>query len=247
MVHLQGIDTKIKKAYLYRIEHSTAIGATATRPRSIEDPWHTPPESPYPREGAYRHLDGGPCGTSLSEHENPHPSNTGRYDGSRSFHEHRVRRREGWFTDLQAAKQEAAASGKPLLMHFSGSDWCGACMQVDKDILQQDAFKSYAKEKWVLVELDYPRDQSKQSKATIEQNRTLLKPYGIRGYPSVVLADSAGLPFATIIYRRDGPEAHVQRLDALLANQKRAMMDLRRRAGRRGSIKRSGSSPCWKR
>jgi len=32
-----------------------------------------------------------------------------------------------WLTDLEEAKKESATSNKPILIYFTGSDWCPPC------------------------------------------------------------------------------------------------------------------------
>ena len=39
---------------------------------------------------------------------------------------------EGWMTDFEAAQVKAKAENKPMLLDFTGSDWCGWCIKLDK-------------------------------------------------------------------------------------------------------------------
>ena len=126
---------------------------------------------------------------------------------------------EGWTSDFAAAKKQATESKKDLLMDFTGSDWCGWCIKLDKEVFSQDAFKAGVKETLVLVELDYPRDKSKLSEETKKQNEELAKKYPVSGYPSIILADSDGKPYAATGYQAGGPEAYVKHLDGLRAKK----------------------------
>jgi thioredoxin-related protein len=127
---------------------------------------------------------------------------------------------EGWSTDYEAARREAANSDKVMLINFTGSESCAYCIQLHDEIFQKEVFKRYAKDKFVLLELDYPLDKSKQSAATIGQNQMLMDKYGVQGFPTILLADAKGLPFATTAYKPGGAESYVKMLDALLANKK---------------------------
>lgn len=124
---------------------------------------------------------------------------------------------DGWMTDFEAAKQKAAAENKALLVDFTGSDWCGWCIKLVDEVFKHDAFKQGVADKFVLVELDYPRDKSKVDEATQKQNEALKEKYFIQGYPTILLLDSEGLPFAQTGYQAGGPEKYVAHLDALLA------------------------------
>ncbi len=120
---------------------------------------------------------------------------------------------EGWTSDFEAAKKEAAKSGKDLLVDFTGSDWCGWCIKLNKEVFQHDEFKDGVKDSFVLVELDFPRDKSIISDETLAQNKELGKKYAVRGYPTILLLDAEGRPYAKTGYRKGGPEAYVAHLN----------------------------------
>lgn len=126
---------------------------------------------------------------------------------------------EGWSSDFAAAKKEAAASKKDLLIDFTGSDWCGWCIKLNKEVFSHEPFKAGVKDKFVLVELDYPKDKSKLSAETIKQNEELKEKYAIEGYPTILLADADGKPYAKTGYQKGGPEAYVKHLDELRATK----------------------------
>jgi thioredoxin-related protein len=122
---------------------------------------------------------------------------------------------EGWISDFEAAKKQAAAEKKDLLLDFTGSDWCGWCIKLNDEVFKKDEFKKGVKDKFVLVELDFPQDDSKLSEATKKQNAELQSKYGIEGFPSIVLCDATGKPFAKTGYAEGGPEKYVAALDDL--------------------------------
>jgi thioredoxin-related protein len=122
---------------------------------------------------------------------------------------------EGWTSDFEAAKKEAADSKKDLLIDFTGSDWCGWCIKLNKEVFSHEPFKVGVKDKFVLVELDYPKDKSKLSDATLKQNEELGKKYQVAGYPTILLCDAGGKPYAATGYRPGGPEEYVKQLDEL--------------------------------
>lgn len=125
-----------------------------------------------------------------------------------------------WMTDYAAAKKKAAETKKDLLLEFTGSDWCPPCMELTKEVLSQDAFTSGAETKFVLVVLDYPRDESKLTEQLKEQNARLATQYGIEAFPTVVLADAAGRPYARTGFQPGGPDAYLKHLDELQALRK---------------------------
>lgn len=122
---------------------------------------------------------------------------------------------EGWSNDFEAAKKEAESGKKDLLIDFTGSDWCGWCIKLNKEVFQHDEFKTGVKDKFVLVELDFPNDKSKLSEATQKQNAELQKKFAVRGFPTILLCDATGKPYASTGYKDGGPVKYVENLDSL--------------------------------
>lgn len=130
---------------------------------------------------------------------------------------------EGWSSDFEAAKKQAAEGKMDLLIDFTGSDWCGWCIKLVDEVFSKDAFKSGVKGKFVLVELDFPRDEAKLDDKTKAQNAKLQEQFGIQGFPTIVLADAEGRPYASTGYQEGGPEKYVGHLDEL--RKKRGVRD----------------------
>ena len=120
-----------------------------------------------------------------------------------------------WHTDFDAAKTLAAKEGKDLLVDFTGSDWCGWCIKLRKEVFDQEAFKKGVFDHFVLVELDFPRDRSKLSKETRAQNEQLKNRFAIRGFPTILLCDAEGRPYARTGYQPGGGEKYLAHLKTL--------------------------------
>jgi len=122
-----------------------------------------------------------------------------------------------WMTDFEAAKQKAAAENKDLLVNFTGSDWCSWCIKLVDEVFKHDAFKKGVADNFVLVELDFPQDKSKLDESTQKQNEMLQEKYSIQGFPTILLLDDQGRPYAQTGYQAGGPEKYLAHLDKLLA------------------------------
>lgn len=95
-----------------------------------------------------------------------------------------------WLTDFEAAKKEAAASKKPLLMYFTGSDWCAPCKMLKEDFFNTDAFEEKAKH-FVLLMVDMPRRLDIITPEQRLKNKVLVKKYNRKGsYPNIVALNS---------------------------------------------------------
>lgn len=99
-----------------------------------------------------------------------------------------------WFTNFEKGKNEAASSHKLIVLNFSGSDWCGPCIRLKKEIFESDAFEDYSAEKLVLVNADFPRYKKHQlSKEQVKENEMLAEKYNSAGrFPFTVLLDTDG-------------------------------------------------------
>lgn len=128
---------------------------------------------------------------------------------------------EGWLTDFEKAKTQAKEENKHILIDFSGSDWCGWCIKLDKEVFQKDEFKAYAKDNLVLVLADFPRDKSKVSEVTAAQNEKLAKEFGVRGFPTVFVLAPDGSTVGKTGYQAGGPDAYVEHLKKIIADAKK--------------------------
>jgi protein disulfide-isomerase len=122
-----------------------------------------------------------------------------------------------WLMDFEKAKKIATEQGKPILADFSGSDWCGWCIKLDKEVFSKQVFKDYAKDNIVLFLADYPRNKP-QPKQIIEQNKQLQSQYGIRGFPTVLVMASDGRVIGNTGYKRGGPATYVEHLKQIIGD-----------------------------
>lgn len=124
-----------------------------------------------------------------------------------------------WTENFADAKARAAKEGKDLLIDFTGSDWCGWCIKLKDEVFKQEAFKNEAPKHFILVELDYPR-KKEQSPEIKKQNEALKAEFGIKGYPTIFLADANGKPYARTGYKPGGPEKYLESLMSLKTQKK---------------------------
>jgi thioredoxin-related protein len=125
-----------------------------------------------------------------------------------------------WLTDFEEARKTAAEKKLPILADFSGSDWCGWCIKLDKEVFSQKEFKDFAKDNFVLFLADFPRSK-KQDEKIKKQNNELMKKHKIKGFPTVLLMDAEGKVLATTGYQPGGAPAYIQHLKELLSGWKK--------------------------
>ncbi len=124
-----------------------------------------------------------------------------------------------WETDFKRASTKAERSSKYMLLFFSGSDWCGWCKKLNKEVFKKNAFKKYARKNLVCVMVDFPQKKS-QSKKLKKQNQDLAEKFGVTGYPSLFILSPQGDLVAKTGYSAAGAKEYVQQLQGVIEQHK---------------------------
>jgi len=99
-----------------------------------------------------------------------------------------------WETDFEKAKEEAKSEHRCILLNFSGSDWCGPCIRMHKEIFESTTFTDYSSEHLVLVNADFPRlKKNSLSPDQQKKNDQLADTYNSEGkFPLTLLLTADG-------------------------------------------------------
>jgi thioredoxin-related protein len=124
---------------------------------------------------------------------------------------------QNWKNNLEEAKSIASRENKPIILVFSGSDWCGPCIKLDRNIWQSDEFKKEANSKWVLVKADFPKKKANQlSETQTKINKLLAEKYNPNGnFPLVVVLDKDLKVTGMTTYKNISPEDYIALLHSL--------------------------------
>ena len=95
-----------------------------------------------------------------------------------------------WHTDVNKASELAIKNKKPLMLFFTGSDWCGWCIKLQTEVFKTPEFIKWANANVTLVELDFPK-RKQLAPELAQQNREFEQMFAIRGYPTVWLVSPA--------------------------------------------------------
>jgi thioredoxin-related protein len=101
---------------------------------------------------------------------------------------------QGWHTNLEEAERLAQKEHRHILLNFSGSDWCGPCILLRKDILDKPAFLQLADTALVLVNADFPREKKNQLSPDQQRlNEQMADQYNPHGqFPLTLLLTAEG-------------------------------------------------------
>lgn len=120
--------------------------------------------------------------------------------------------RSEWFENHEPAKARARETGRPILVNFTGSDWCGYCIRMREEIFDTGIFAAWAKDRFVLLECDFPRSRSLPPEVA-KQNEELADRYQIRGFPTILVLDDQGQVLAASGYKRGGAASWIAKLE----------------------------------
>lgn len=122
---------------------------------------------------------------------------------------------EEWLTDYAKALGQAKSQNKPVLINFTGSDWCGWCIKLDKEVFSVKDFKSYAAQKLVLLKIDFPRTKA-QADAEKVKNEKLATQYNVQGFPTIIVLKPDGSKAGVLGYMPGGPQSFIKALEKVV-------------------------------
>lgn len=124
-----------------------------------------------------------------------------------------------WRTNFEDAVSIAKAEKKPLLLFFTGSEWCGYCVQLDNEVFSSTTFADKVGDQFIFVVLDFPRKKVQDPKL-IAQNRELQRKYDVKGFPTIILLDDQLQQIGVTGYRPGGPVSYAEHLLKMIENFK---------------------------
>src|SRR2546423_2308578 len=111
---------------------------------------------------------------------------------------------EDWTTDYSAALAAASQRDRAVFLFFTGSDWCGYCQALDREVLSTPEFAAFAEQNLILVKIDFPRRTTLPADQAA-QNQSLAKKFGIQGFPTVFIVNHQGQVAGRLGYSPGGP------------------------------------------
>ena len=128
---------------------------------------------------------------------------------------------QDWQPSWEVATKTSETKNKPILLVFSGSDWCAPCIKLDRDIWSTQVFQAFAKDHLVLYKADFPRRKANQLPEPLAtQNKQLAAQFNAKGYfPLVVMLSAKKEVLGQTAYLNISPEAYTNKLKAMVANE----------------------------
>lgn len=139
-----------------------------------------------------------------------------------------------WLTDVDGAIRKATAEKKDLLLNFTGSDWCIWCQKLRREVFEDAEFLTEGAKSFVWVELDFPQNRASISPEAMKKNLEWLEKFGVEGFPTIILADAEGRPYARTGYQPGGAKKYMAHLAELRKIRERRDEELSKAAAASG-------------
>lgn len=132
-----------------------------------------------------------------------------------------------WQSDYSNAKEMAGSGQKPILVFFTGSDWCGPCKKLVADFFNSDEFNKIADKELVLYEADFPRNKRKVTDQQKKVNSKLKAKFDVNSYPTVLVIDNDEKILGRITgYNLTSTKTHFVMLNSILKKLKKDQANL---------------------
>lgn len=115
-----------------------------------------------------------------------------------------------WFQDYNSALNKAKESSKPVLILFTGTAWCPACIKLEREVLRNNYFIQSIASEFVFLKAEFP--DSSLNGMNHSPYKTLLDNYQVDTFPTMVIVDASGKKLFSVDYQNGGVSAYVQKL-----------------------------------
>jgi len=125
---------------------------------------------------------------------------------------------QNWESSFEQALLISKEESKPIILVFSGSDWCAPCIKLERDIWQSEEFKKYADTHYVLFKADFPRKKENKLPAELASAyKTLAVKYNPKGYfPFVLVLNSEEKVLGETGFKKITPNEYIKVLNSFV-------------------------------
>ena len=115
-----------------------------------------------------------------------------------------------WTKNYSDAVELSQNTSKPILILFTGTNWCPACMKLEREVIRNSEFIQGVGEKFIFLKAEFP-DYS-ESGMVNSPYKPLFARYKVDVFPTIVVVDALGEKLFTVNYQKAGPQAYVHEL-----------------------------------
>jgi len=121
-----------------------------------------------------------------------------------------------WLQNYSEAVALSQSSSKPILILFTGTNWCPACIMLERTVISQPEFTQAIAPYFIFLKAEFP--QASASSLAHSPYKSLLDRYQIGAFPTFVVVNAEGRFLYKVNYGQGGPQAYAQELLQKLRN-----------------------------
>lgn len=119
-------------------------------------------------------------------------------------------RQLNWLRNYEEAVAQSQATGKPIVILFTGTSWCPACMKLEREVLTKPEFAQAVGNRFIFVKAEFP-DYAEEA-IMRSPYYSLIKSHGIEAFPTMVIVNANGQRLYTVNYQAGGPGVYINEL-----------------------------------
>lgn len=132
-----------------------------------------------------------------------------------------------WTVDYEAALKLAEEKKIPVILNFTGSDWCRYCKLLIRDVFSQEEWQKWVADKFILVYIDFPRNPELLSEELLKQNSALREKFAVEAFPTLLVLEDNASPLGMVEMRDDNSVLTVTRnLKAIMRRRKSVIQQM---------------------
>lgn len=121
-----------------------------------------------------------------------------------------------WVSNWSEAVEASKATGKPIMLMFTGSDWCHWCQKLEREVFSDADFYQWS-DRVIKIRVDFPESQP-LPKNQLAQNEVLKNWYSefVTSYPTCLFVEPNGRVIGTVGYVEGGSTLWIDRAEGVL-------------------------------
>lgn len=125
-----------------------------------------------------------------------------------------------WTTSYQDAIEKAKKTDAPILLYFTGSDWCPWCKKLSQEVFKAPEFAAWVDMRVVPTFVDFPKKSQLPANLS-QQNNELLERYRphLTGFPTALFIKPDGTVIGKLGYEQGGVRHWIQKAQPIVAKQ----------------------------
>ena len=121
-----------------------------------------------------------------------------------------------WLDHYDTATSQARQTSQPILILFTGTNWCPACIKLEKQVLSNSRFAQTLADRLIFLKAEFPSYTAESMEASVFY--PLLNRYQVSSFPTMVVVNASGQLLFEVPYQNADVDAYLQEILSKLNN-----------------------------